>query len=75
MNPISQFTASFFSFLRRNLKSLLCILAGVLLLSFSILLFSHTPDRRLDRLLDAYLREELSQDGLTLHYMLANPDA
>lgn len=75
MNPISQFTASFFSFLRRNLKSLLCILAGVLLLSFSILLFSHTPDRRLDRLLDTYLREELSQDGLTLHYMLANPDA
>ncbi len=74
MNQLIKTLAHPLSFLRRNLKSILCIFGGSILLLFALYLFFHTPDRQFERLLDAYLTEELSCDGLTLHYMLARPE-
>lgn len=62
------------TFFRRNMKSVLCLAGGTVLLIFAITLFYHTPDRRFERLLTEYMAEELSADGLTLHYMLADPE-
>lgn len=59
--------------LRRNLKSVFCILAGTILLLLALLLFYFSPDHKFERLLDTYLIKEAAADGLTLHYLLANP--
>lgn len=57
-----------------TLKILFCTCSGITLLLLVFYLFHNTPDNKFERLLDRYLVEEASADGLTLHYLLANPE-
>lgn len=56
-------------------KFSLLFIAGILLLIFSLFWFFHTPNRKFEKVCDELFAEELSEDGLSLHYTLAHPDA
>lgn len=58
-----------------NKKSTFLITIGALLLFFSLLAFFHTPNRRFEKICDDLFIKELSEDGLSLHYTLADPDS
>ena len=73
MKQLLSYLTNLPAFLRRNMKSAFCILSGTLLLILALFLFYYSPDNRFERLLDSYLVNEASADGLTLHYLLANP--
>ncbi len=55
--------------------SILLIGIGLLLLLLALFFFFNTPNRHFEKLCDSVFEEELSADGLSLHYTLAFPDA
>lgn len=73
MKQLIKILAHPFTFLRHNFKSALCVIGGSFLLIFALFLFYNTPDRQFERLLDSFMVQELSSDGLTLHYTVAEP--
>lgn len=56
-------------------KFSLLFISGILLLIFSLFWFFHTPNRKFEKVCDELFAEELSEDGLSLHYTLAHPGA
>lgn len=64
---------SFWNELHSNPKSSMLMMVGTFLLIFAIFWFFHTPNRKFENLCDSLFIEELSEDGLSLHYTLANP--
>ena len=67
--------ASLRSELHTNPKSSLLILLGIFLLIFALFWFFHTPNHKFEVLCDSLFEDELSEDGLSLHYTLSNPEA
>ena len=67
-----------FTSIRRNLhfnpKSVSLVLTGILLLSFALFYFYNTPNRTFEKICDALFAEELTDDGLSLHYTLSAPE-
>ena len=72
---LRQKISSFLYEFRFTPKSLLLMACGCVLLLFVILAFFRTPNHRFEHLCDRIFAEELSEDGLSLHYTLANPSA
>ena len=72
---LRQKISSFLYEFRFTPKSLLLMACGCVLLLFAILAFFRTPNHRFEHLCDRIFAEELSEDGLSLHYTLANPSA
>ncbi len=56
-------------------KSVFLVASGLILLILALFLFFNTPNRRFENLCDSVFIKELSNDGLSLHYTLDNPDA
>lgn len=56
-------------------KSAALFMTGCFLLIFGLFWFFHTPNRRFEELCDTIFIKELSEDGLSLHYTLASPEA
>ncbi len=56
-------------------KSVFLVAGGLILLILALFLFFNTPNRRFENLCDSVFIKELSNDGLSLHYTLDNPDA
>ena len=72
---LRQKVSSFLYEFRFNRKSLLLMSTGSVLLIFAIWAFFQTPNQRFEHLCDTVFYKELSEDGLSLHYTLANPAA
>ena len=56
-------------------KSVFLISTGLILLILALFLFFNTPNHRFEKLCDSVFIKELSNDGLSLHYTLDNPNA
>ncbi len=56
-----------------NPKSSMLMMTGTFLLIFALFWFFHTPNQKFEKLCDTLFIEELSEDGLSLHYTLSNP--
>lgn len=64
---------SFWNELHSNPKSSMLMMTGTFLLIFALFWFFHTPNRKFEDLCDTLFIQELSEDGLSLHYTLSNP--
>ena len=56
-------------------KAVALFMIGCSLLIFGLFWFFHTPNRKFEKLCDTIFIKELSEDGLSLHYTLASPEA
>lgn len=61
--------------MKTNPKFSLLFITGIILLIFSVFWFFHTPNRKFEKICDDLFVAELSRDGLSLHYTLANPES
>ena len=56
-------------------KAVALFMIGCSLLIFGLFWLFHTPNRKFEKLCDTIFIKELSEDGLSLHYTLASPEA
>ncbi len=72
---LGQKISSFWHEISITPKSAFLMITGAFLLIFALFWFFHTPDYKFEKLCDDIFIKELSEDGLTLHYTLVNPES